>query len=390
MRNSIDHRDSFASSAASLDDDSYKVDDDSSSSQSSRFLDGLMNIKSVGHKHESKVMKRAFARVVTGKVSECIFVHGESGVGKTHALELLRKNVKSKKHQCRGFFVSGKFDQLQTNSKPFSAIVEAFSDICDLIEQSRDKAYKKEVRKNLELVLSEDEGIMLAKLIPNIDIVMDNSIDNDTMIHSIGPAQPAFVKLKLLCRSFLSAVATEQHPIVFVLDDLQWADDGSIEIFRSICSNMDSKHCLIVGVYRDDEGYEPPNIETLLPCTDLPISRFGLKEINRIVSTLTEMKTSETLSLTEVVYAKTRGNAQFVKLFLESLFMEQLLTYSNTTNNWEWNVESLMAETNDASNVMIAAKVDRLNFDVQEVLKLASCLGFSFDVGTLQLIVSGE
>jgi len=383
-------RDSSASSAASVGGHSYKDDDDSLSSHESRFLHALMNIKSVGHKHESKVMKQAFARVVVGKMSECILVHGESGVGKTHALEVLRKNLKSKKHECRGFFVSGKFDQLQTNSKPFSAIVEAFSEICDLIEQSRDKAYTKEVRKNLQLVLSQDEGIMLAKLIPNIDIIMDRTIDNDTMIHSMGPAQPAFVKLKLLCRSFLSAVATDEHPIVFVLDDLQWADDGSMEIFRSISSNMDSKHCLIVGVYRDDEGYEPPNIETLLPCTDLPVSRFGIKDINRIVSTLTEMETSETQSLTEVVYAMTRGNAQFVKLFLESIFMEKLLTYSQSTNKWEWDVASLIAETNVASSVLIAAKVDRLSFDVQEVLKLASCLGFSFDLDTLQLIVVGE
>eukprot|EP00542_Grammatophora_oceanica_P007313 CAMPEP_0194068334 /NCGR_PEP_ID=MMETSP0009_2-20130614/87036_1 /TAXON_ID=210454 /ORGANISM="Grammatophora oceanica, Strain CCMP 410" /LENGTH=1125 /DNA_ID=CAMNT_0038721423 /DNA_START=118 /DNA_END=3495 /DNA_ORIENTATION=- len=428
---------------------------DETTRDTTRFLKRLGRLHSVGHKEEKKVLKRAFERVLMGGMSEVILLHGEAGVGKTAlATGVLKKrlkkrssaksakthhNHKSKKH--RGYFVSGKFDQLRTNTEPYSAIVDAFSDICDMIARSDDEDHKREVRARLRRSLAEDDdAAIVAKLIPNLSTLLEvDDVDGDgggedkigrvasdveigTTSNSSGPLiQPAFVKFKLLCRAFLMAVATEKVPVILFLDDLQWADDGSMDVFKWLCSDMNSKNdlqwVLIVGSYRDDEDYRPPSMDTMLPCTDLPVPRFGLKDIKFIVSTLTEMDLTETRSLSDIVFAKTRGNAQFVKLFLESLFMEKLLNYvfAKTRGNaqfvklfleslfmekllnyspeiqkWRWDVEKVQAETNDASNMLIAAKIDRLSVDVQEVLKLASCLGFVFEVEHLRLIVIAE
>ena len=65
---------------------------------------------------EKKKLIAAFDRRISNQsTSEFILLSGKSGTGKTSLAKALRKHVARK----RGFFVSGKFDQLQ-QSEPYS------------------------------------------------------------------------------------------------------------------------------------------------------------------------------------------------------------------------------------------------------------------------------
>jgi energy-coupling factor transporter ATP-binding protein EcfA2 len=70
-----------------------------------------------------------------------LVVHGESGSGKTSLVESLREPVSA----SHGYFCSGKFFQqteggggLLVSQEPYSAVLAAFSDLCDLVLQSTD------------------------------------------------------------------------------------------------------------------------------------------------------------------------------------------------------------------------------------------------------------
>ena len=45
----------------------------------------------------------------------------------------------------------------------------------------------------------------------------------------------------------------EGHPVILVLDDLQWADAGSIDLLFHLGRRLAGSRILVVGVYRPDE-----------------------------------------------------------------------------------------------------------------------------------------
>jgi predicted ATPase len=87
-----------------------------------------------GREKECHLLKQTFEQLRKNrdKNSVRVLVHGESGSGKTSRVESLRQTVLD----SQGFFVSGKYFQTLGNQEPYSAIMAAFSDLCDLISQS--------------------------------------------------------------------------------------------------------------------------------------------------------------------------------------------------------------------------------------------------------------
>lgn len=86
-----------------------------------------------GRDDQLATLQAAYDRVKSNATSEVILIGGESGTGKSALVESMRNAVT---WNNAGFFVGGKFDQLQAITDPFSAIAAALSDVCDLILQS--------------------------------------------------------------------------------------------------------------------------------------------------------------------------------------------------------------------------------------------------------------
>ena len=62
----------------------------------------------------------------------------------------------------------------------------------------------------------------------------------------------------------LLVMASEQQPIVVVLDDLQWADKASLQLLRHVLTADQPMRLLVLGTYRDSElSRSHPLVETL-------------------------------------------------------------------------------------------------------------------------------
>ena len=67
------------------------------------------------------------------------------------------------------------------------------------------------------------------------------------------PPQDAQSRFHLVFRRFLGVFARAEHPLALFLDDLQWLDAATLELLRSLATEQDVKHLLLVGAYRDNE-----------------------------------------------------------------------------------------------------------------------------------------
>jgi predicted ATPase len=74
------------------------------------------------------------------------------------------------------------------------------------------------------------------------------------LLPELGPAAPGGDRATLFeaVRRALAAIAA-RHPAALFLDDLQWADDATLELLGALARSVDSQPLLIVGAFRSDE-----------------------------------------------------------------------------------------------------------------------------------------
>ena len=129
-----------------------------------------------GRQEKIVTVRAAYDRASRGQ-SEVVCAHGVSGTGKSSLVESMRDQVMTNDAGC---FVSGKFDLLQTSRAPYSAIVAAFSDICDLILQSENPIDERMVA----LVSLGSECKILSRVVTNISRITGDECCDEAYIVS--------------------------------------------------------------------------------------------------------------------------------------------------------------------------------------------------------------
>jgi histidine kinase len=358
-------------------------------------------IEMKGRQKEREILQHAYERVVTGG-SELIVVTGSSGSGKTTLVESLRKPVSL---EGRGYYVCGKFDQLFANDRPYSAIVDAFTDIIDLIMMSNDIESRKETIKNA----LGSEVTLMCNLLSNLQYLTGTPLDYDGDDFENNMRQ-AFLRFKLLCRKFIRVLATEEHPLVIVFDDVQWSDQASLDVIKYLASDPESHHVLILTSLRSysvnleellaveqqqqeqaivKRSKDSPPETNSMRTTLVEIHSLDLRGLNNLVAAALSEDPERTMALSEVVMKRTAGNPYFALQFLENLEADCLLTYDLQYKQWLWNIEKILASTTLSDNILqiVATKIGRLDVSVQRVLHIASCLSYQCDLATLEKAV---
>jgi predicted ATPase/serine phosphatase RsbU (regulator of sigma subunit)/tRNA A-37 threonylcarbamoyl transferase component Bud32 len=338
--------------------------------------------KLYGREKEVNSLLEAFERVSQG-AGEMMLVAGYSGVGKTALVHEVHKPMTSKK----GYFAAGKFDQYQRNI-PYFAISQAFNDFCNYLLTENAEALKQWRDKILNAVGSN--GQVLIDVIPQLALV----IGPQPEIVQIGPIE-AQNRFNLVFQNFFRAICQKSNPFVLFIDDLQWADLSALNLLKTLMTDTERQSFLIIAAYRDNEV--DPHHPLLL--TVEALQKFGVlvntislenlskAQVNILIAETLSTEPLSTQPLSNLVYEKTQGNAFFTHEFLKALYQQDLLTFDLKTQTWHWHINDIAA-LDMTSNVvdLMASKIKELPTQTLEVVKLASCLGNSFDLKTLSLI----
>lgn len=194
--------------------------------------------KLYGREAEIETLLAAFNRVSLG-ATELMLVAGFSGIGKTAVINEVHKPIVRQ----RGYFIQGKFDQFQRNI-PFSAFVQAFRNLMGQLLTESDTQIQQWRSKILEAV--GKNGQVIIEVIPELELIIGKQ-----------PAAPKLSgtslqnRFNLLFKKFTQVFTSAEHPLVIFLDDLQWADSGSLKLIQLLMN--DTGYLLLIGAYRDNE-----------------------------------------------------------------------------------------------------------------------------------------
>lgn len=334
-----------------------------------------------GRQREVAAVLETFRRVSDGR-SELLLISGYSGVGKTALIQEVYEPITER----RGYFAGGKFDQLQRNV-PFSALCRALR---DLVRQLLTESEERLVQWRLRLLEAFGaNGQVIVDVIPDIELI----VGPQEPVPELGSAE-AMNRFNLVFSSFIRVFCGGGRPLVLFLDDLQWADSATLELFRLMLTDEGTENLLLIGAYRDNEvDALHPLMATLERLRErgatigqLQLSPLGLPDLRQLVADTLHRPTEEVERLAELVMAKTRGNPFFVMQFLEMLHREGLVARAG--GRWEWDVARIEAAgITDNVVELLVDKLRRLPAPTQAALRLAACVGSRFDLETVALVL---
>ena len=338
--------------------------------------------KLYGREQELDVIEKAFERVNRGR-SEMLLISGRAGVGKTTLVEEMYKSSS----QFHSHFISGKFDQFKQNI-PYSAVISAFHELIQqlLTENVQElEHWRKELQKTLG-----PNGQIIIDVIPEVKLI----IGPQPRVPGLPPRE-AKNRFDLVFQSFITVLARQERPLVIFLDDLQWVDPASLKLIRLFMTTSKSRYMLLIGAYRDDEVSEThPLLSTIdeirgagTSVNHIFLTPLKLENVNKLISETLMSDQEVSLPLSELVVKKTNGNPFFIREFLESLYLKDLVSYDHERNIWEWSMNRIQAQDiTDNVVKMVAGRIQGLGKKTQDVLKLASCLGSSFEIEILAIV----
>ncbi|WP_445633079.1 histidine kinase [Nostoc sp. DSM 114161] len=338
--------------------------------------------KLYGRETEVATLLKAFERVANGS-SEIMLVAGFSGIGKTAAINEVHKPIVRQ----RGYFIKGKYDQLQRNI-PFSALMQAFRDLMGQLLSESNVQLAQWKAKILAAV--GENGQAIVDVIPELELIIGQQPPVPEL--SGSAVQNRF---NLLFQKFIQVFTTPEHPLVMFLDDLQWADSASLNLLQLLIGEASSGYLLILGAYRDNEVFPThPLILTLeqIQQTQATVNTIALQPlaeitVNQLVADTLSCPHELAQPLTQLVYQKTKGNPFFTTQFLKALHEEDCIQFQPELGYWQCDLASVrqLALTDGVVEFM-ALQLQKLPVQTQEVLKLAACIGSQFDLKTLAMV----
>lgn len=367
---------------------------------SDRFL---ISEKLYGRQNEVKTLLTAFERVTSGTI-EMILIAGSSGIGKTAIVNEIQKPIVRQ----RSYFIKGKFDQLGRDI-PLSALIQAFRDLIkQLLSETDDLQYWK---AKILSVLGE-QGKVITDVIPELESIIGiqppvpevsgNAIEN---------------RFNLLFKKIIQVFTTKDHPLVIFLDDLQWADSASLKFIQLLINELNTTNknlslsslllgeaennrgteggILLIGAYRDNEVFKAHPLELTIKeieqagtiVNTITLEPLNQGDLNHLIAETLRCEEKEAIYLSQMVFAKTKGNPLFTQQFIKSLHSDKIIEFNLELGQWQWDISQVqeLVLTDDVVECMTRQLV-KLPSHTQKVLQLAACIGNEFDLKTLTII----
>ncbi|WP_248277495.1 AAA family ATPase [Brasilonema sp. UFV-L1] len=369
---------------------------------SDRFL---IPEKLYGRQHEVETLLAAFARVKGSRTTEMILVAGVPGVGKTAVVNEVHKVI-AQQHR---YFIEGTFDRLKRDI-PLSGLIQALEDLIEQLLTETDAEIQQWKAKILS-ALGEQAQIII-DVLPKLELI----IGKQPIVNELSgiAAQHRF---NFFLKKFIQIFTTKEHPLVIFLDNLHWADAASLNFIQFFMSGSDINlknltlsyslledkkrdddtegGLLILGAYRNNEfsRTHPLSLtlneirKTKARIHSINIETLNQANSNSLIADILCCAEKVAIPLNQMVFAKTKGNPFLIHRFLKFLYYEEAIQFHVDTGHWQCDLTKVkaLALTDDVVEFMIL-QMEKLPTHTKKLLKLAACIGNSFDLNTLSIV----
>ncbi|MFL5560380.1 MAG: AAA family ATPase [Gemmatimonadaceae bacterium] len=321
----------------------------------------------VGRSDELSLLAGTLDRARAGK-GLTVFVTGEGGVGKTRLVTTVAEHA-----AANGFTVAvGRGYPVETGV-PYALFADALVPTL----RALDPAALATVTRGI--------GAELGRLFPAL------AAEGSGHRSDAGRGDPADAKARLFW-SFSQLVGriAARAPLVLVLENLQWADEASIELLHFTARQLSRERVLVLGNYnsaqRDTHRTLAETERSLIAlgaAAVVHVVPFSLADTDELLQRTFGASPAVTRDFARRLHDWTRGNAFFIEETLKSLVAEgSLREERGRWNGWERDSFTLPPSIGDA----LAARLSRLTAPALSTAELIAVLGTGVTLETLEAV----
>lgn len=337
-------------------------------------LDRLVRGRLVGRDREFSEA-RALWTLAQGGQSQVLLLTGESGVGKTPLVREIRTQaeVSGARALVGECYAEG--------GAPYAPIAQI---IREALATPRPSNMRLDTGQGRSAEQAEWPQMILADLItlaPDLSSRFP-AIPTNPPLDPVAEQQRLFESVVALC-----SILSERRPLLLVVEDVQWADSGSLCLLRHLArrSRAAGLRLMIVLTYREVDLDENRKLnEVIIDLTRerlaarLKLARFDREGTRELLSSMLQEPVSD--ELLESIYRETEGNLFFIEEVVRALIEEGKLYC--TEGRWQWaSIDEIRVPQSVRSTIQ--ARVAKLPETIQDVLRSAAIIGREFDFATL-------
>ena len=328
------------------------------SSAASRFdaLHGTGLTALVGREEELELLLRRWSRAKTGE-GQVVLLSGEAGIGKSRLTAALLEAIASERHARLRHFCSPQHTD--------SALYPTIGQIERAAGFARDDTLQAKLDK-LDALLAQSSTS--AQDAAHFAELLSLPSDGRYPTLELSPQQRRQKTLEALMAQV--ETLSRPNPVLMILEDAQWIDPTSLELFGLIVDRVPTLRVLLIVTFRPE--FEPPWIGR--PCvTALTINRLTEREVSAMIDRVVGNKLLPA-TLRQEIIERTDG----IPLFVEE--MTKAVLEAEGEGKARQNaaaVPSSALAVPASLHASLMARLDRLG-PAKEVAQIGAAIGRKF------------
>ncbi len=322
----------------------------------------------VGRENEVRKLLTTWENVKKGR-GEIALIIGEPGIGKTRLLRVFEERIKDEPHtwlvcHCISYYKNS-----------------AFYPIINLIN-SQLKFGKRETigekLKKIEEALSIYD-FDLNETVPIIASLLSIPISKPYRAISLTPQKQKEKTIQILLNWLIKTA--HKSPLLFVIDDIHWADSSTLEHLTLLMEKIDQAQILIILTFHP--RFRPP-VNEKSRLTEIYLNRLARQQIEHMVQEVTGGKILPA-EVIDLLLTKTDG----VPLFVEELTKMLLESGYLIEEDKQYKLKRSLPKTAipDTLQDTLMARLDQLGA-VKEVVQFAAIIGREFSYDLIRAVIS--
>lgn len=322
----------------------------------------------IGRENEMRALENHFDRMMKGE-SSTIMVSGEVGIGKSRLVWEMGKKVKTM--QARYLVGRCLHSEMGFPYKPIIEIIRGYFALKDLKEPESITVFLEEKAPHL---VGRLDIILALLMITGKDVSLINK-------EQLWDTITEIVKL-----------IAQDRPLLMHIEDLQWADQATLNLLTFLARNTSREKVLIIGTYRPEElttsanGQPHPLHQTLELLNKFRLSREII--LDRLDIEGTKKVTHSVFSdgifpenLYDMIHRETEGNPLFIVELLE--FLRNTGFVYRDDEKWRFSGEVDKISIPRRISEVITNRLQKLSEDERQILSVAAVEGEVFHTNTL-------
>lgn len=327
----------------------------------------------LGRRAELDLLHTCFIEAGKGRL-QLATLSGQSGMGKSRLIGEITR------HWTSNLTLWGR-GRAYGQASAYGLIAEALRGLTKQILSTEQKDKIKDACGEL--------GGEILKLVPEMQRIIGDAKEPV----QIEPERKQQRFLTLLTDIF-AAIATPEAPLVFIFDDIQWSDEGSLQVILHLLKQADRIPGMMILAYRTDDAKWSERIENLVRQiavsvrpTHIALRRLSDEDIKNLVWSMLGTGITE---VSNVIASQANGSPLFAVELMHALVENHVI--HRAESGWRLHDPKQLQSGKFSDGLLqtILNRLDRLNEGQRQVLTLAAVIGRSFDFDTLRNVTQAH